>query len=74
MRACAGRVGGGGVQNSTEAEYKALANVTAEIMWIQTLLLELGVDAPKAARIWCDNIGAKYLSANTVFHTRTKHI
>jgi len=61
-------------RSSTEAEYKALANATAKIMWIQTLLQELGVPSPRAARLWCDNLGAKYLSANPVFHARTKHI
>jgi hypothetical protein len=43
-------------------------------MWVRKLLDELGIPHPRAARLWCDNIGAKYLSANPVFHARTKHI
>lgn len=54
-------------RSSTESEYKAVADATAEIMWIQILLREIGVKSPLAAKIWCDNIGAKYLSANPVF-------
>jgi hypothetical protein len=61
-------------QSSTEAEYKAMANATSEMIWIQSLLRELGVKSHPAARLWCDNIGATYLSANPVFHARTKHI
>lgn len=61
-------------RSSTEAEYKALTNATAEMMWVQKLLNELRIAHPPAARLWCDNLGAKYLSTNPIFHARTKHI
>jgi len=61
-------------RSSTEAEYKALANAVVEMVWVQKLLTELGIRHPPKARLWCDNLGATYLSANPVFHARTKHI
>lgn len=61
-------------RSSKEEEYKAIANATAEMMWIQTLMKEIGVKCPPMAKLWCDNIGAKYLAANPVFHARTKQI
>ena len=61
-------------RSSTEAEYKALANATAEIIWVQSILKELGVRNTQAPCLWCDNLGATYLSANPMFHARTEHI
>ena len=61
-------------RSSTEAEYKAIANVIAEVIWIQSLLKELGVFQHKPPILWCDNLGATYLTANPMFHARTKHI
>ena len=61
-------------RSSTEAEYKALANGAAEAIWIESLLTELGVSQQRTPILWCDNLGATYLTANPVFHARTKHI
>ncbi|XP_019158590.1 PREDICTED: uncharacterized protein LOC109155361 [Ipomoea nil] len=61
-------------RSSTEAEYKALADVSAEVTWIVSLLRELGLHTGEPSTIWCDNLGATYLCANPVFHARTKHV
>jgi hypothetical protein len=61
-------------RSSTEAEYKAMADATAEIMWVQSVLAELNISSPKSARLWCDNMGVKYLASNPIFHGRMKHV
>jgi histone deacetylase 1/2 len=61
-------------RSSTEAEYKAMANATAEVIWLESLLKQLDVRLRAPTCLWCDNLGATYLSANPVFHARAKHI
>jgi hypothetical protein len=61
-------------RSSTESEYKALANASAKLVWIQALLYELGQHFQGPPILHCDNIGAMYLSSNPMFHARTKHI
>ena len=43
-------------------------------MWVSSLLIELGVTQQQVPVLWCDNLGATYLTANPVFHYGTKHI
>jgi len=60
--------------SSTEAEYKALADTTSEVLWVLSLFTELGHTPTANPVIYCDNLGATHLSANSVFHSRMKHI
>jgi hypothetical protein len=60
-------------RSSTEAEYRGLAAVTAEVIWLTSLFKELGLNAPVSV-LWCDNLGATFLASNPAFHARTKYI
>jgi hypothetical protein len=51
-----------------------MADATAKVMWVQAVLHELCIPCPRSARLWCDNIGAKYLASNPIFYGRMKHV
>ncbi|GLT58591.1 hypothetical protein SLA2020_314700 [Shorea laevis] len=61
-------------RNSTEVEYRALAAASSEMVWVKNLLTELGVSCFGSPTLYCDNLGATYLSSNPIMHSRMKHI
>ncbi|KAL5827461.1 hypothetical protein ACOSQ3_019299 [Xanthoceras sorbifolium] len=61
-------------RSSTEAEYRALASTTCELIWLRWLLADMDAPQPTATPIYCDNRNAIYIAHNDVFHERTKHI
>ncbi|CAL5380597.1 unnamed protein product [Camellia sinensis] len=61
-------------RSSTEAEYRALADTTQELLWLRWLLADMGVSPSGATALFCDNQSALQIAHNDVFHDRTKHI
>ncbi|MFS7989993.1 putative RNA-directed DNA polymerase [Helianthus anomalus] len=61
-------------RSSAESEYRAMADVTSEMIWVRRLLKELGVISEDLMRLYCDNQSAIHIAKNQVFHERTKHI
>jgi hypothetical protein len=45
-------------RSSTEAEYRALADTTSELLWLRWLLQDLGVSTSSATPIYCENKSA----------------
>ncbi|XP_026443007.1 uncharacterized protein LOC113342801, partial [Papaver somniferum] len=61
-------------RSSAEAEYRALAHSTSEIVWLRWLLEDMGVTLSEPTPLYCDNKAAIHIAHNDVFHERTKHI
>ncbi|XP_074271737.1 secreted RxLR effector protein 161-like [Silene latifolia] len=61
-------------KSTAEAEYRAMAAVTSELLWIKSFLASLGVFHEKPMHLYYDNQAALHIAKNPVFHDRTKHI
>ena len=60
--------------SSIEAEYNVIVVVAAELQWVKSLLSKLLTLVRLQPTLFLDNLGATYLFANPVFHSRMKHL
>ena len=61
-------------RSSAEAEYRAMASLTCELIWVKQFLQEIGFCNIQPMKMYCDNQAALHIASNPVFHERTKHI
>ncbi|GFY89235.1 hypothetical protein Acr_06g0011750 [Actinidia rufa] len=61
-------------RSSVKAEYRAMVQGTCELMWLRSLLTELGFPAAGTSTLFYDNKFAIMLASDSVLHERTKHI
>jgi hypothetical protein len=59
--------------SSTEAEYVALSDCSKQMIWIRSLLSELGYKL-KPIPICGDNQGSIFMASNPVTEKRSKHV
>ncbi|CAN6478854.1 unnamed protein product [Victoria cruziana] len=60
-------------KSSTEAEYRAMAAGTTEVIWIRHILGE-SREPVLCSTLLCDNQSAINIAPNPILHSRTKHI
>nr|XP_019068974.1 uncharacterized protein LOC109120063 [Solanum lycopersicum] len=61
-------------RSSAEAEYRSLAALVAELIWLAGLLNELHFSGATPISVFTDSKSAIQIAENPVFHERTKHI
>ena len=60
--------------SSTEAEYVAISEVCAEILFVKQIVEFLGIKVKRPIIVKVDNVGAIYLANNATTSNRTKHV
>jgi hypothetical protein len=60
--------------SSTKVEYRGVAIVACEVVWLQKLLSNLGQSVDALVAIYCDNISSILHANNPVYHAKIKHI
>jgi hypothetical protein len=61
-------------RSSTKAEYRSMVHGISELLWLRTLLTEIGYEPKEPMLLYYDNQAAREIANNSVQHDRTNHI
>lgn len=62
------------LRSSVEAEYRALAATTSELLWLSQLFEDFCINVIVPILLFYDNQAAIHIASNPTFHERTQHI
>ena len=54
-------------RSSSEAEYRAMATVMSELIWVKSVLAAIGIFLDRPMYLFCDNQATLHIAKNTVF-------
>lgn len=57
-------------RSSAETKFRSIPIAASQIIWISSLLKEVGVSLSSPLTLFCDNLSALYLTANPMFQAR----
>jgi len=61
-------------RSSAEAEFRGMALGMCELLWVKSVLSDLGFEPKEVMSLYCDNTSAIEIAHNPVQHDQTKHV
>ena len=61
-------------RSSAEAEFQGMAHGVCELLWIRSILKDLGIEYATPMNLYCDNKAAIKITQNPVQYDRTKYV